>query len=287
MKLKYLAIPLAVCFAGLLAIFITTANFFVLEEYKGFDPKAYTLDSDGSIQAYVINLDKSKERLAYITPQLQNLGYNFERIRAVYGKEIPQEERDRLVSNKLNRENIAPGVIGCYLSHMKTWKTFLESKHKYALIFEDDVKFDHKTLRKVVDGILQTKSKWDIVNIDLFHYGYPSAVEKIPGTECSLCKYRTRVSHMGCYIINRNAAIKLLSKALPILMEVDQYFSRSWELGTVFRGVEPRIVRQEFGDSEIMSQKPKEKERSLGVKINGWVFSLKTDIAFFVHSLFH
>ena len=287
MCLMCLLILLTIAFIVVFYIFVTTTSFFVLEKDQSFNPKSYSLESDGSLQVYFINLDKSKKRLEYITPQLQALGYNFERIPGIYGADIPEDELERITAyERLNREFKDSGTVGCYLSHMKAWRSFLESSHKYALICEDDIEFDPEELRQIIDGILQAKSKWDIVNLEIGHRGHPSLVESLPGTKCGLYKYRTRVSHMGCYLINRNAAIKLLSKALPALMDVDQYFSRSWELGTIFRGVEPRIVHQKFGDSEIANQKSAPKERSLRIKINGWVFSLKTDAAFFVHSLF-
>jgi hypothetical protein len=53
-------------------------------------------------------------------------------------------------------------------------------------------------------------------------------------------------------MINRKGAKNLLEKALPIKMPVDHYFTRDWELGIKFTGVEnPNLVHQTFGDSDI------------------------------------
>ena len=38
-------------------------------------------------------------------------------------------------------------------------------------------------------------------------------------------------------------------------MEVDVFFTRVWEMGLKFVGVEPRVLSQTFGDSNIQDQK--------------------------------
>jgi hypothetical protein len=52
-------------------------------------------------------------------------------------------------------------------------------------------------------------------------------------------------------MINRQAAHKLLKKFYPIKMPLDHYFTSAWEFGLKFAGVEPRMVFQKFGDSQI------------------------------------
>ena len=289
--MKFKIFPSVFSFIGatLLIAFFVFDGFYVLKKDTNFDSKIYTLDSDGSVQAYFINLDKSKDRLEYVLPQLKELGYNFERIPAIYGKDLPEEIRKKLADyekfKQLNKRSPDPGTIGCYLSHVETWKTFLKSNHKYAIIFEDDVKFEPKELRKIIDKVIQAKSNWDIVSMDLLHNGFPSLIEKIAEPNYMLAKYRARVSHTGCYIISRSAAIKLLSKALPILMPVDHYLVRSWELGTTFRGVEPRVIHQEFGDSEIAKQNIKSTNTvSILNKVRSGIFHVKTDLTMFIYS---
>ena len=290
--MKFKIFPSVFSFIGatLLIAFFVFDGFYVLKKDTNFDSKIYTLDSDGSVQAYFINLDKSKDRLEYVLPQLKELGYNFERIPAIYGKDLPEEIRKKLADyekfKQLNKRSPDPGTIGCYLSHVETWKTFLKSNHKYAIIFEDDVKFGPKELRKVIDGLLKTKASWDIVNLESCNNGAPSVLEKIAEPSYSMVKYRTRVCDSGCYLINREAAIKLLSKAFPIVMPNDYYVVRSWELGTKFRGVEPRAIRQDFGDSNIEHGRKKSQTASLFYRITSIIFKIKTDIAVFVNSLF-
>lgn len=44
---------------------------------------------------FVINLDKSTERMAKISERLNQLGISYERIPAVYGADLSQEEIDK------------------------------------------------------------------------------------------------------------------------------------------------------------------------------------------------
>ncbi len=70
-------------------------------------------------------------------------------------------------------------------------------------------------------------------------------------TQNELSVYLSRVFHSGAYLINRNAARRLVSKALPIKLPLDKYFTRSWEFDLKFTGVEPVIVHQTYGGSYI------------------------------------
>lgn len=274
-------------------VFFIGGDFFVLKDHKSLhnDIGENQEINKSSVISYIINLEKSKDRLDYIRPSVIPLGYGHERIDAVYGKNIPEDERQKLVEyskyRKLMKYDVDPGTIGCFMSHVKTWETFLRSSYEYAIIFEDDVLFDPDELRKVVDSLIKYNETWDIVSFELLHSGSPMNIMKIDNTKYNLVKYRARVSHTGCYIINRNAARKLLEKAFPIVMPVDHYFIRSWEIGTKFRGVEPRIVHQKFGDSEIMNQmdiKDNKRPYRLIDKITGLIFEIKTGISIFINS---
>ena len=130
----------------------------------------------------------------------------------------------------------------------------MDSDAEFAVIFEDDVFFDPTKLRAVIGELTQNKSYWDIVNFDINHGGAPLTIKTLKHKHL-LSVYLTEVAHSGSYMLSRKAALKLLEKALPIKMPVDHYFTRSWEFGLVFAGVEnPRLVRQQYGDSDIKAR---------------------------------
>lgn len=223
-----------------------------LQEYSG-DIKA------GKVGAYVINLDRAKERWEFIKPQVEALQIPYERVSAVDGNKLSKKFINEIVDEvsytKFFRMPPEIGTIGCSLSHEKVWKKFLESGNEFALIFEDDVKFDPIKLRETVKFSVENSGLWDILSFESNHHGYPQKIakftsEKFDDTEY-LVFYMTNVKHAGAYLVGRQTVKKLLEKFYPIKMPLDHYYSRSWEFGLRFCGAEPRIVEQKFGDSQI------------------------------------
>lgn len=241
----------------------------------------YNTVGDGTLQVYFINLDKSTERLAHITPKMESLGYSFSRVPAVYGKSLDASYKDSVVNyskyKRLMHNEIGNGTIGCYLSHVKTWTEFLNSNHSYALIFEDDVDFEPAKLKTLIDILVRKSGEWDMVNIDVNRHGFAKPVTRLSRL-FKLVQFRSRVANTSCYIINRNAANELLKKALPIAMPVDHFTMRPWEFGIKIRGVTPQIVHQSFGDSEIAQQESKSTNIPFIYKVTSLFYQITADI---------
>ena len=124
-------------------------------KYEIVNPALQQVDDSGvkvvpkSVGAFVINLDRSPERLAYVMPQVKALGFPVKRVVGIDGKKLSESEIENVTNNStLAKEK---GTIGCTLSHMKAWREFLESNYEYAVIFEDDVAFDPEKLRITIN----------------------------------------------------------------------------------------------------------------------------------------
>ncbi|MBR1734202.1 MAG: glycosyltransferase family 25 protein [Alphaproteobacteria bacterium] len=223
------------------------------------------------ISAYIINMDKAKDRLEFISEQVNKLNIPYERISAIDGKNLTKKQWKDIVDEQSFRNFFKmapePGTIGCSLSHEKALRKFLESDSEFALIFEDDVKFSPEKLQNIIPKILANESLWDIVSFELNHYGHPQKIARLSEIEF-LTFYITNVKHSGSYIIKRIAAKKLLEKFYPIKMPFDHYFTRSWEFELKFCGVEPRIIEQKFGNSQIKNIKTKHYEDEKTLVIN-------------------
>lgn len=93
----------------------------------------------------LVNLDRSPERLEKTKKIFDHWHCTFERVSGVDGAKmetaaldkwrVPYEER------RFFLKELTVGEIGCYLSHLKCWKTLLASKESWAFIAEDDVWF--------------------------------------------------------------------------------------------------------------------------------------------------
>lgn len=96
------------------------------------------------MKTFLINLDKAKERLVAADAQLKKFCIDYERVPAIYGRDIPRAEFGRYVSRF--HAYMAHGMIwtssqvGCTLSHLSVYKKMIDGNISSCIIFEDDVK---------------------------------------------------------------------------------------------------------------------------------------------------
>lgn len=124
-----------------------------------------------SCNFYLINLDRSADRLASAQSQLETAGIGVQRISGVDGKILTPEQYAQCDQDKARRymgRPVVDGEIGCYLSHLRALETFLRSDAKYAIIFEDDMRLAedfNPVIETLIDRLDQTATPWDVVNI--------------------------------------------------------------------------------------------------------------------------
>jgi len=167
-------------------------------------------DGKMELQPYVINLKKNQQRYSdfmYSYQQSDLNESNVIRIEAVYGKEIPYHN----YISKQPEAILTPGMVGCFLSHLETYRQFLNSSATYALIFEDDARI-HRNIRRDFISTIQEKipADWDIVLLGYFNQD-PTHKYEIHG---SYVKFYHFWGTHG-YIVNRKSAQKLLDSMQP------------------------------------------------------------------------
>lgn len=57
------------------------------------------------------------------------------------------------------------GEIGCYMSHIGVWRSFLDSQYEIALVLEDDVVF-HKDFLVALHEAVKSSTKWDMLKLN-------------------------------------------------------------------------------------------------------------------------
>lgn len=162
---------------------------------------------------WVVNMDKSTDRLEKVKNNLDKLGLEFNRFRAVNGKELSKEQVD-LVATPLCQNILCNyGIVGCAQSHKELWKQLVQDdKTNYYLILEDDALMTEKS----VEIIKKLEPKFSEYSID-----YLSLYCNNPG--CSLFETKFKIdglefgkpifplSTVG-YIITKQGAAKLLEQ---------------------------------------------------------------------------
>ncbi len=97
------------------------------------------------IPVYVINLDRSTDRLEKIQRSALRHKIGFIRVPAVDGRVVPASERlglsELLFRLRCGRCRSLPGEYGCYRSHLETLRMIADGTAPAALVMEDDVEF--------------------------------------------------------------------------------------------------------------------------------------------------
>lgn len=184
--------------------------------------------TNNGILRLVINLDRSPERLNSISKQLVAQDLHFERLPAVDGRKLPQEELSRLEApydapeKFVFRKALWPNEIACFLSHAACWEKLVKSNYEWGLIMEDDIVLSPRF------KLFAASSEWipDGVRIIQLHGVRQTFAigEDYPVYDTELCRILTPTP-LGClaYMIHREAAAYALASYMPIPAPVDDW----------------------------------------------------------------
>jgi glycosyl transferase, family 25 len=193
------------------------------------------------LHIWVINLDRAPERLARISEQLQRLQLPFTRVAAVDARAMTAEQQGALdTAAYAQKHGMTPllGELGCYLSHVVLMRLFLQSTAEFALVLEDDVLL-HTSLTSVLSGLMQHRTRWDMVKLSGVHSGTPVSVLNIaPGHDLTVML--SRCTGSSAYLINRHAAQAYVAGLLPMSLPYDHVFDQGWRFKLKVRLVTPQ-----------------------------------------------
>ncbi|MBE7198910.1 MAG: glycosyltransferase family 25 protein [Parafilimonas terrae] len=204
---------------------------------------------DRSTHWFVINLDRSPDRLALIEESFAACGLPFTRVPAVDGRALaaPPEGLDPDRYRRTHGRDVQAGEIGCYFSHLKVFDAFLATPAEFAMVLEDDVRVTPEVCRLVDDLTAPgAPDDWDLVKFEAHHKSVPLALRPLRGPY-RLCAMLTRSTGSAAYLVNRTAAAILREHLLPMVVPYDHAFDRGWAAGIRVRTIVPfPIARAEF-----------------------------------------
>lgn len=177
--------------------------------------------------AYVINLDRSPERLLQITKNLNSQGISFKRVDAVDGGKVDRQSR-RENATFFCANFCTDGQLGCGMSHFKTWRTIVNDGVQSALILEDDARLVDNFMTRLSSIWNEIPTDFDIIYVGCLigceYNGNHSLLSKmLSGGLNPFSKkidgWKKISEHVfvpsfalgtHCYIISRKGAMKLL-----------------------------------------------------------------------------
>lgn len=205
------------------------------------------------IATYVINLAQATERMRHMQRQLDKLSLPYIRIEAVLGREIilPIPEFNERMFNILTGKKANPGEIGCYLSHILTLQEFLKTNKDYALILEDDVNLP-ENLVQIIESCYLHSDCWDLLRLSSSRKGEFLRITSLKNAESYQLGYNIKVlKNTGAYLLNRNAAERILKYLVPMRLPYDVALDREWDCGFKTACVSPFPVKLQSFEGQI------------------------------------
>jgi glycosyl transferase family 25 len=183
------------------------------------------------MRAYLINLDAATDRRAFMEKALAATRFTVTRIPAVDGRTLsePIPDYDEAKYHRRHGRTTKPGEIGCYLSHVEAWRTFLATGDAHGLICEDDLVLG-PDLERVVGLALSHASCWNLLRLSALGEGHPAPVLRLDD-QYSLAVNLGRLKGTGAYLIDRRGAAALVAGMLPMWLPFDHALDREWAFG--------------------------------------------------------
>lgn len=176
------------------------------------------------MKVYLINMDRSADRLEIMQQRLSALGLEYERVSAVDGSKLSAEDKKSVASpNWRYPYSLTLGEIGCFLSHKKCWSNLVNSGDDWALVLEDDSVFHPKAK----DYFQPTD--WIPDGVELIQFSFtPDTTFSDKTITLPNGSHLVRVKHSSpcgtyAYLISRKAAKRALELADLVEGPIDNF----------------------------------------------------------------
>lgn len=162
------------------------------------------------MKVYLINLDRSSDRMEHMRAECARVGIKPTRIAAVDGAQFPQGFLQDFACRRPRFSNWKVGSAACFLSHVLVWKKIAAGGEEVAAIFEDDVHLAADT------GAMLASGDWLPRNADLVRLESNSPMVLKGARRIAVCPDRflyravSRAWGSAGYIVTKQAVRRLL-----------------------------------------------------------------------------
>jgi glycosyl transferase family 25 len=200
------------------------------------------------LRAFVINLDRSSDRLARMSAEFARVGMAFERFPAVYGTDLPDSLKPYFCDAAGRVATpLRPGEIGTYASHLGVWQRIVRERVPVALVCEDDI-FLPDDLPGLIGQLLATlPAGWDVVRLSSKARRAIVPVTRLAAGRL-LLQYTRSPLLAGATLVSQAGAAKLLKPGIR-REATDGDLARPWKFDLNEYGVLPTPVRQDASTS--------------------------------------
>jgi glycosyl transferase family 25 len=117
------------------------------------------------MKTYLINLDRSPDRLEFFQDQANKVGISFERISAIDGRSLPESTWKTIIDKRFEFQPINVYEVAVFLSHKAIWERMIRDRVKMAAIFEDDAILAPQ-IANTFRSIENAKVSFDVIKLE-------------------------------------------------------------------------------------------------------------------------
>jgi glycosyl transferase family 25 len=205
---------------------------------------------------YIINLEKSVDRMNNIANIMKKYNLKFNRFNAVYGKTLSNSEIENVIHPICFNMLCSNGMIGCALSHIKLWRQLLnDNTTDNYLILEDDIgDININKLIKLLNFIDKEKIEYHMINLNTITCGGKIIKNKIKIEDNLYLGQGLIPLGASSYIINKRGAQILINNIAKykVKTHIDlqiNIIKKLYDNNFIYYVVEPNIVKLHDIDS--------------------------------------
>ena len=173
------------------------------------------------IPGYFINLTSAAARADHMEKEAQRLGLTLQRVEAIDGRLLSEEEIDLLHRPAAGMHRMSGPEVACFLSHREAWRQIVNANMRFGAVFEDDLTFalDARTLLN--------DDQWLPADADILKIETTSRRALLLPPFCDVPGGRSAgilaSAHLGAggYILSRTMAARLFEQTKTFGVPVD------------------------------------------------------------------
>jgi glycosyl transferase family 25 len=190
------------------------------------------------MRIFLINLDRSPDRLLEFDVEAKKISLDYERITAIDGcSALPA-----WLADEFDPASLSSGEIGCYASHLCVSRMVRDEGLAGAIVLEDDVVLEPDFERCAREALRFAPVGWDVIHMSTNYKRSAFPINEL-GRGYQLVRYSRLPANSAAYAISRTGALKLLQPGLRS-MPFDMEFRYAWLRGLEIFGVYPALAKQ-------------------------------------------
>lgn len=214
-----------------------------------------------SMHSLIIHMPGSSNRAANVEHLLYSLP-EAEVVEAVNGRAVAADHADILHPGDLHSPGypfspLAPGEIGCFLSHRRCWQRIVAANWDYALIVEDDLALEAPPWTDTLALIARHATDESFIRLPAKRREVPTRVIGQQG-ESKLFLPKVIGLQTVAQVVGRAAAKRLLAATEQLDRPVDTFLQMHWIHQQKIQTILPNGVSEQteaLGGSTIQKRK--------------------------------